>query len=114
MLNSSSDETHDNALPFQLIDLEDGRTKALFTVPADLAMSLTAHPILCRGSSFSLLLHRVDDDSSLSDDKCILFTEYFSPVPEETAQDIYARLTIRMTHSDTFVIASMLGSILSG
>lgn len=100
----------ENELPFELIPLQDGRTKALFTVPADLVTSLTIHPILCRGSSFPLF---VDKQPVSSLQTRVLYTEYYSPAPKETAQDIYTRLVIRMEHSDSFLIASMLGSFLS-
>lgn len=43
-------------VPFFVLNLSDGRAKALFTVPTDVAASLVEHPVLCRGASFDLAI----------------------------------------------------------
>jgi hypothetical protein len=87
------------------------RTKALFTVPEDIAPALIIHPILCCGSSFTLV---IDDtipqtqqqrqqpsirSSSNNDTKSrtmFLSTMFDSLFPEDTAQEIAQRLSIRI------------------
>jgi hypothetical protein len=84
------------------------RTKALFTVPEDIAPALIIHPILCCGSSFTLLIddavpqtqqQRQQPSSSNNDTKSqtmFLSTMFDSLFPEDTAQEIAQRLSIRI------------------
>ena len=78
-------------VPFFVLEQEDGQNRALFTVPSNLASSLVIHPILCRGSSFSLEIEKEAQTQST-----FLSTVFYSPDPEETAKEIAERLAIRI------------------
>ena len=85
-------------VPYCIFPLDDGTTKALFTVPEDLVQSLTSHPILCRGSSFELQLDEASRrllEQAPAPQTSILSTEFYSPDPHDTAADISRRLAIR-------------------
>lgn len=111
--------------------------KAIFLVPEDLVDSLISRPILCRGSSFQLIL---DEDVTRENLRAMqntnltlqeggigsstmlslnttrfLSTEFYSPEPNETAAEIALRLSIRMENSDNFVVetSNLLGKYLS-
>jgi hypothetical protein len=105
---ASDEET----IPYFILRLEDGRTKALFTVPTQLVHSLIVHPILCRGASFELRLYTGAASriaSSSASPTTFLSTDYFSPHPEETAHEISRRLASRVEDNDSFQISSVLG-----
>lgn len=87
------------------------RAKALFTVPEELAVSLSAHPIMCRGSSFALELDEAampspSSNSSSSNKTATTFlsTVFESPRPEDLAQEISRRLAVRIDHVGSFQI----------
>jgi hypothetical protein len=114
--------TREDIIPHYVMRLEDdhakknsnntGRrclAKALFAVPHEFAVALTAYPVLCRGSSFVLTL---DADALTTKaaktttvgkmkqqrDTAFLSTVFESPFPEDTAKEIALRLTVRMEH----------------
>ncbi|KAG7356053.1 hypothetical protein IV203_000739 [Nitzschia inconspicua] len=103
--NPSHHPSQHRKVPYFVLHLPDGRSKALFTVPSDLAEVLVLHPIMARGACFELQVDVVsqgrvrtkesfDDSSSTS----FLSTEFFSPRPEETAHAISERIGIRMAN----------------
>ena len=109
-------------VPYFVLPLEDGRAKAIFTVPEELAQSLIAHPILCRGSSFAL---QVDEASrrimvaaqqqQSSHRTSFLSTEFYSHDPQDTALDISRRIAIRLDHcNDDSSFQLTASSILGG
>jgi hypothetical protein len=84
------------------------RTKALFTVPKELANALTVHPVLCCGASFHL---EIDDafpvaqppQMNLSKGKnttktTFISTSYDSVDPDSTAEDISQRIATRIVN----------------
>ena len=92
-------------IPFFVLKLPDGRAKALFTVPTDMAEALVLHPILCRGASFDLEIDVVSqgrrrNPGNDNDDNIVatsfLSAQFRSPHPEETAREISERIVIRM------------------
>ena len=87
-------------VPYFVMRLQNGKAKALFTVPAHLATSLTVNPVLCRGSSFDLKIDSVslgqDYEQASSTSTTFLSTEFESPSPEETARAISERVAIRI------------------
>jgi hypothetical protein len=87
------------------------KTKALFTVPEDLATALIVHPILCCGSSFYFVMDNFfagTQPNIISDDKntdhrtrttsktTFISTTFDSIDPDNTAYDISLRLSIRI------------------
>jgi hypothetical protein len=100
-----------NLVPFFLVNLEGGKTKALFTVPSNLSETLTQHPVLCRGAAFDLKLvegtpqHQDEPPSST----CFLFAIFESPQPEATASAIAERLASRVTDSCENPLSTVFG-----
>jgi len=83
-------------IPYYILELPNGhKTKVLFLVPTALVPRLTIHPILCRGSAFSLI---VDENNESSDDAdtSFLAVDFESPYPEDLAREIAIRLTRRL------------------
>jgi hypothetical protein len=108
-------------VPYFVLHLPEGRAKALFTVPSDMAETLVLHPIMARGACFHLNIDVVsqgrpvlqrrrrcsNDDTNENVDGTngdaatavafsFLSTEFVSPRPEETALAISERIGIRM------------------
>lgn len=83
-----------NKVPYFILQLDDGQSRALFTVPSNAAKGLVVHPVLCRGSSFALDLH--DEERQKESATAFLSTVFYSPTPEETAREIAERLSIRI------------------
>ena len=101
-----------NLVPFFLLNLEGGRTKALFTVPSNLALTLIRHPVLCRGAQFDLKLDEGMDQKQAakeSSSTCFLFTIFESPHPEATAGAIAERLASRVTDSCENPLSTVFG-----
>lgn len=73
--------------------------RALFTVPADVAVDLVVHPVMCRGSSFVLELEEQEGSSTTT----FLSTVFTSPNPEDTAKEIAERLAIRIGNPSPMV-----------
>lgn len=89
-----------DTVPYFVLSLKDGRTKAVFTVPEDLVAFLTAHPILCRGGSFDLKIDVISQRANSGQRKTsFLSTEFYSPEPEMTASEISQRIAVRMENS---------------
>ena len=96
-------------VPYFVLHLSDGKAKALFTVPTQMAESLVVNPVLCRGSSFDLELDVVSQGRKKSSSSTsFLSTEFYSPDPEETAQAISERIAVRMGNPSP-VISQLLG-----
>ena len=106
MATTTADE-----VPYYVLELENGHTKAVFTVPQELAESIMSHPILCRGSSFALQLDAVSQRVGANPTTSFLCTEYFSPEPEDTASDISRRLAIRVSENSDQVVAGVFGGL---
>lgn len=107
-------------VPYFVLHLPDGRAKALFTVPTELAETLVLHPIMARGACFDLQVdvvsqgrRRTKDSKSDGDEATsFLSTEFVSPRPEETALAISERLRIRMGNpgdAATLAFAGLFG-----
>jgi len=75
------------------------RTKALFTVPKELASQLAMHAILCRGSCFEL---QVEKQSPRNGGTTFLSTIFKSPQPQALAHELAKRIAIRMDNVDQF------------
>ena len=107
----SSQET--NVVPFFVLNLEEGKTKALFTVPSHLAESLIVHPVLCRGAAFELKLDHQSNEEQADEDypqsTCFISTVFTSPHPEATAGAISERLASRVTDSCENPLSAVLG-----
>jgi hypothetical protein len=102
-----------DGVPYFVLHLEDGKAKALFTVPSDKTELLMKYPIACRGAFFDL---RVDTASrNLQQQQqqfagtSFLSTEFFSPHPEEAALAISIRLASRMADTDPLDMSGVLG-----
>jgi hypothetical protein len=103
-----------DGVPYFVLHLEDGKAKALFTVPSDKTELLMKYPIACRGAFFDL---RVDTASrNLQSQQqqqfagtSFLSTEFYSPHPEEAALAISIRLASRMTDTDPLDMSGVLG-----
>ena len=82
-------------VPYYVLERSDGRTEVLFLVPSALVSRVTVHPILCRGSAFSL---RLDDknENIESEDGSFLAVDFQSPYPDDSAREIAIRLTRRL------------------
>ncbi|CAB9526059.1 expressed unknown protein [Seminavis robusta] len=112
-MSSSSSRT--NLVPFFLLNLEGGKTKVLFTVPSNLALTLIRHPVLCRGAAFDLKLdegydqQEPDHPGEPSSTTCFLFTIFESPHPEATAGAISERLASRVTDSCENPLSTVFG-----
>lgn len=91
-------------VPYFVLRQDDGKARAVFTVPNAVVSSVTSHPVLCRGSAFQLQL---DDTNPSLNDTVFVMTEYESPHPEDTALEIAKRLTVRV-QDGTVVAASMV------
>jgi hypothetical protein len=110
-----------NLVPFFLLNLEGDKTKALFTVPSNLAETLIQHPVLCRGAAFDLKLDEEDipqqqqrrSTSSIIEQPpsstCYLFAIFESPQPEATASAIAERLASRVTDSCENPLSTVFG-----
>ena len=118
-------------VPYFVQTLPDGRSKAVFTVPEGQLTHLTLHPVLCRGAEFQLqpdaashkLLRATQPQQYRSTTSTtgrmsrsssshthqqqqsygvgFLSTEYYSPEPEATAQQIAVRLASRSEDSSS-------------
>ena len=82
-------------VPYYVLERSDGRTEVLFLVPSALVSRVTVHPILCRGSAFSL---RLDDKNENIDSEggSFLAVDFHSPYPDDLAREIAIRLTRRL------------------
>jgi hypothetical protein len=96
-------------VPYFVLNLADGRVKALFTVPADMANALIVNPVMCRGASFRLEIDVVSQGRKKAvSTTSFLSSEFTSPDPEETALAISQRLAIRIG-SPSLSSSSLLG-----
>jgi hypothetical protein len=75
---------------------------ALFTVPKALAVTLCAHPILCRDSYFELQIHA--DAPPPSATTRFLSTTFQSPMPQDVAAELARRIAIRLDNVEQFRI----------
>lgn len=83
-------------IPYYVLELPNGhQTKVLFLVPSALVHRLTIHPILCRGSSFTLSLDE-NNKNAQDEDAAFLVVEFESPYPDDLARAIAVRLTRRV------------------
>lgn len=92
-------KTDFDEVPYFVLNLSDGKAKALFTVPTHLSESLIVHPVMCRGACFGLKIDVVSQSSTSKSSKSptsFLSTEFYSPDPEQTAKQISQRIAIRM------------------
>jgi hypothetical protein len=100
-------------VPYFVLHLSDGKAKALFTVPTQMAQSLVVNPVLCRGASFDLEIDVVSQGRkkklTATPTTSFLSTEFHSPTPEETAQAISERLAIRMGSGPSPVLSHFFG-----
>ena len=97
IFHSQNMTTTSSEVPYFVLHLSDGKAKALFTVPTQMAESLVVNPVMCRGSSFDLEIDVVSQGRKKSSSATsFLSTEFYSPDPEETAQAISERIAIRM------------------
>lgn len=102
------------SVPFYL--LANGEvSKALFTVPAELADQLIAYPVFCRGSSFTLAIGaNVSSEVKLffhgKDSTASIFLEanFYSPFADEVAEEIAIRLAARIENTSSFSIEDVL------
>lgn len=79
-------------VPFELAPHGDrGDTRATFSVPAGLAEDLAAAPITAKGAVFALT---VDEARKATGDA--VFTVFYSPKPERTAEAIAERIAQRI------------------
>ena len=119
MSSKNQSSKNSSLVPFFVLNLEGGTTKALFTVPSHLADTLIQHPVLCRGAAFEL---RIDNNNNTSGDQQdanqesnkasstrFLATEFVSPHPEATAEAISERLTSRITDSCESPLSTIFG-----
>lgn len=94
-------------IPYYVLERLDGITRVLFLVPSELATRCTVHPILCRGSAFSLYLDEnnttndnnndtITHDNDDEDSSSFLAVDFTSPYPEDLAREIAIRLTRRL------------------
>jgi len=114
IMATSRSSSSSSSVPYFVLTLQNGNARAVFTVPTVNVKTLIAHPILCRGSSFQLVLDQamsrdltsVDDDetaeaeavpSTTTTRTSFLCAEYYSPDPEETAHEISVRLAARIS-----------------
>lgn len=99
-------------VPYYVLPLEDGKAKAMFSVPSQLAESLTKHPVVCRGAFFELHLDTASQamqQQSSRTSMCFLSTEFDSPDPEGTAKAISSRLANRMADTNPLGMSGILG-----
>lgn len=85
-------------IPYYVLERAGGKeTKVLFLVPTALLPRLTIHPILCHGSTFTLV---VDENNESMDDEdedaSFLAVDFESPYPDDLAREIAIRLTNRL------------------
>ena len=128
---TNDDTSHPNDVDMTGSSLH--RTKALFTVPENLASELIIHPILCCGSLFYLSVDEVDVSISIppstatsnskqqpsninvNDNKSksatattkttFISTSYDSTDPDRTAYEIAKRITIRLQNVRNTILA---------
>lgn len=99
----------DTEVPYFVLHLSESRAKALFTVPTSMADALIVNPVLCRGSSFDLVIDVVSQGrKKAASATSFLSTEFFSPDPEQTALAISERLAIRMGNPSPALTSSGL------
>jgi hypothetical protein len=102
-----------DGVPYFVLHLDDGNSKALFSVPSHKAASLMKYPIACRGAFFDLCVDTASRDLQSSQQQfagtSFLSTEFHSPQPEETARAISIRLASRMADNDSVDMSGMLG-----
>lgn len=106
-------------VPYVVLPWDDDQSKAVFSVPEDVAASLIARPILCRGGSFELQVDSISQQLALGRREGnfqFLSTVFYSPDPNQTALDISRRLAMRIENTDTFLMdnaSSIFGTLLS-
>ncbi|KAL3918032.1 MAG: hypothetical protein SGILL_004437 [Bacillariaceae sp.] len=114
--NNAKARSSTTTVPYFVLKLSDGKAKALFTIPSDMAEALIQHPILCRGASFDLEIDVVSQGRrrkhSDNNDTTFLSAHFCSPHPEETARAISERLRIRMGTSGTGAEAGFISDML--
>lgn len=72
-------------MPYTLTDLPNGNTKAIYSVPSDLAPLVARFPIIIQGNPFEIS----PCDEGIS-------CEFYSPTPKATADAIGIRLALRL------------------
>lgn len=99
-LRSPSPSSSTSLIPYYILERLDGLTRVLFLVPAALVGRLTVHPILCRGSTFVLVMDENSNNQQQQqfddDDAAFLAVDFESPYPEDLAREIALRLTRRL------------------
>uniref|UniRef100_A0A7S4AMB3 Uncharacterized protein n=1 Tax=Pseudo-nitzschia australis TaxID=44445 RepID=A0A7S4AMB3_9STRA len=104
MRTTTNTNAKNQTVPFFILRLPDGRIKALFTVPSNMAETLVIHPIFCRGGSFDLQIDAVNANPSRersnyavrsTTETIFISTIFCSPYPDETARAIAQRIAIR-------------------
>ena len=106
---------NNDSVPYFVLCLDDNpetptaerRTKALFTVPKELAAQLVVHDILCRGASFQL---QAEEDSPKHGGTAFLSTIFKSPQPQQLALELARRIAIRMDNVDKFQVTGEVGN----
>mmetsp|Transcript_26821 Transcript_26821/g.48577 ORF Transcript_26821/g.48577 Transcript_26821/m.48577 type:complete len:118 (-) Transcript_26821:38-391(-) len=81
----------DLVVPFVVMDLENGKKKAVFGVPKENASSLVVYPILCRGGCFTL---EIDEEGE--GETTFLSAIFDSIEADKTAEAISHRLAARV------------------
>lgn len=102
-------------VPYFVLHLDDGKAKALFTVPSDKTELLMKYPIACRGAFFDLRVDTASHNLQSQQQQqqfagtSFLSTEFYSPHPEEAALAISIRLASRMADTDPLDMSGVLG-----
>jgi hypothetical protein len=98
-----------DGVPYFVLHLDDGKAKALFTVPSNKTELLMKYPIACRGAFFELRVDTASRNLQSVAGTIFLSTEFHSPHPEEAAHAISIRLASRMADTDPLDMSGVLG-----
>ena len=106
-INMTQQDLPEIVVPYIVMAVNDGKHKAVFGVPSEMASTMVQHPVLCRGGCFHL---EIDAESEGDGSTTFLSAVFDSIEAEKTAEAISSRLAIRLEEPVPLLDAgSMLG-----
>lgn len=100
---SQETDVSDIVVPYIVMNLENGRHKAVFGVPSEAASQLVKYDVCCRGGCFSLRIEETGEGETT-----FLAAIFDSNNAEKTAEAISHRLAVRLGEP-TLNAESLLG-----
>lgn len=106
---ATSREAPQIVVPYIVMNLEEGKSKALFGVPKEMASTMTEHPVMCRGGCFTLEIDTSEAAKNADQQTRFIAAIYESVDAEATAEEISNRLAVRLGDPVPMHANSILG-----